>query len=83
MANCDKLLQKARNNPAGLRFAELEKLAECYGFTLRRVTGSHHIYRAERRPERLVAQPLKGGKAKEYQVVQMLDIIDTISNEES
>ena len=82
MARCDKLLQKARNNPAGLRFTELEKLAQCYGFYLdRQNASSHRIYKAEGRAERLNLQPRKDGKAKDYQVLQLLRLIQKIEGE--
>ena len=42
--NPKKLLAKALRNPAGLRFEELCALAEAFGFTRARTTGSHHIY---------------------------------------
>jgi hypothetical protein len=47
-ARCFQLLQKARNNPTGLRFAELRRLCRCAGMTLDRTHGSHFIYRLER-----------------------------------
>ena len=39
-----RLLDKALRNPAGMRFAELSRLAGALGFGLSRVAGSHHIY---------------------------------------
>lgn len=82
MAKCDKLFEKAKNNPRGLRFAELEKLAECYGFRFDRQSAtSHRIYKAEGRPEFLNLQPGKGGKAKDYQVLQLLRLIEKIERE--
>lgn len=82
MAKCDKLLQKARNNPAGLRFTELVKLVECYGYSLDRQRGtSHGIYKAPGRIVFFVLQPTKGGKAKDYQVLQVLREIDAIRQE--
>jgi predicted RNA binding protein YcfA (HicA-like mRNA interferase family) len=81
MTRCDKLLQKARNNSADLPFSELERLAECYGLQANRQTGSHRIYKVPGgRP--LVLQPDKGGRAKAYQVVQLLKVIEAMSQEE-
>jgi hypothetical protein len=82
MANCDKLLQKAKNNPAGLRFAEACNLAECYGFQLsRRRGGSHHIYKYPGVMALINLQEDRNGKAKEYQVRQILDIIEELKTD--
>ena len=52
-------------------FAEFCRLVEAFGFELRRVSGSHHIYRHPR-----VARPLslqsRRGEAKRYQILQFL-----------
>lgn len=44
MANRRKLLQKARNSPSNLRFSEICKLAEDYGWEFKRQKGSHQQY---------------------------------------
>ncbi len=75
MAQCDKLLAKARNNPRGLRFSELERLARCYDFYLDRTRGSHHVYKHDGLRVVLNAQPAGSGKAKTYQVKQLLTYI--------
>lgn len=82
MANCQKLLRKAQNNPAGLRFIELCTLAECYDFQLARITGSHRIYKCPGRKELINLQPGKSGEAKKYQVNQVLDIIKELTGNE-
>ena len=73
-SRCRKLLDRARTSPAGLRFPELVRLAECFGFERRRQKGSHLVLAAEgvRRP--LVVQDVKGS-AKPYQVKQLLAAI--------
>jgi predicted RNA binding protein YcfA (HicA-like mRNA interferase family) len=79
MANCEKLFKKASNNLSGISFSDLFKLAECYGYELARIKGSHHIYK---RPtaKLLTLQPDKDGKAKPYQVKQVLEAIEEITN---
>lgn len=80
MANCDKLLQKARNSPSGLRFEEARQLAECLGSTFVRSRGSHFYYKAPG-----VLQPINlqnvNGKAKAYEVKKMLNYHDEQSRE--
>ncbi|OIO06188.1 MAG: hypothetical protein AUJ52_12715 [Elusimicrobia bacterium CG1_02_63_36] len=71
----EKLLQRARQNPSGLRFSELCKLAEAFGFTLQRRKGSHRIYAMDRLREIMNFQD-DAGKAKAYQVRQLLDCVD-------
>ncbi len=58
------------------------KLAECYGFQFDHQTGSHRTYRAEGRTSRLNLQPDKNGKAKPYQVRQVLGEIEAIISEQ-
>lgn len=74
-SRCRKLLDRARANPAGLRFRELVRLPECSGFERSRQKGSHLVLAAEgvRRP--LVVQNVKGN-AKPYQVRQLLRAIE-------
>lgn len=76
MARCEKLEQQARRNPKGLRFTEACSLAECYGFVLRRVAGSHRIYTHPTEERPLPLQPDSNGMAKAYQVKQLLEAID-------
>jgi HicA-like toxin of HicAB toxin-antitoxin system len=70
-----KRLQRARNNPANVWFADLCKLAEHCGFQLRGSRGSHRVYTHPQVREILNFQDV-GGKAKAYQVRQFLAIID-------
>lgn len=77
VASAEKILAQARNNPKGLRFSELQRLAKALGYELSRVNGSHHIYTHPTRPElpQLNMQEDKG-MAKAYQVRQVLSVID-------
>jgi predicted RNA binding protein YcfA (HicA-like mRNA interferase family) len=70
-----KILAKAISSPANLRFAEMQRLAEAFGFRLLRVTGSHHIYGRPATPEQINLQEV-GGKAKPYQVRQFLRLVE-------
>ena len=72
---CLELLDHARTNPGGLRFSELIRLAECFGFSRRRQKGSHVVLSLEEALRPLVVQNVKG-RAKAYQVRQLLDAID-------
>jgi hypothetical protein len=45
MTKKDKLFKRILNNPADVRFQEIQKLLEQYEFGLERVTGDHYIFR--------------------------------------
>ena len=69
-----KLLQKILLGTKNVRFSEAVALAEAFGFQLDRVNGSHHIFIHADIPELLNLQNVKG-KAKPYQIKQMLQLI--------
>jgi hypothetical protein len=56
-------------------FTDARRLAEATGFELRRITGSHFIFRHPLVPDRLNLQQERG-KAKPYQLRQLLDVIE-------
>jgi predicted RNA binding protein YcfA (HicA-like mRNA interferase family) len=75
MTKGKKLLRSARNHPHNLRFEELCRLAEACGFEWVHGTGSHRVYAREGVEEILDFQPRRDGKAKAYQVRQLLAVI--------
>jgi hypothetical protein len=56
-------------------FADLRSLAEGFGFELRRVSGSHHIFVHPDVQELLNLQDVRG-RAKPYQVRQLLRLVE-------
>jgi hypothetical protein len=83
--NALKLLKKALSSPANLRFEEACALARAFGFHLARVNGSHHIFARAGVSELLNLQEVDG-KAKPYQVKQLLGLVErynlSLGNEE-
>ncbi len=75
MPRVRRLLEKARQSPAGLRFEEAAALAEGLGFVHRRTKGSHHIYARAGIAELVNLQNVRG-MAKAYQVRQLLELVD-------
>ena len=73
--NPNKLLQKALASPANLRFEEACALARAFGFHPSRVSGSHHIYVHPGVRELLNLEDVRG-KAKAYQVRQLLQLVE-------
>ena len=74
MTRRQKLIEKIQNNPAGVRFQEICRLAEQLGFTKRGGKGSHIVYEKDGVEEILTFQNRKG-MAKPYQVKQRLAAI--------
>jgi predicted RNA binding protein YcfA (HicA-like mRNA interferase family) len=70
-----KLLRKVLSGAENVRFADVVALAEAFGFRLTRVSGSHHIFTHPRMPELLNLQK-KAGKAKAYQLRQLLQLVE-------
>jgi hypothetical protein len=71
-----KLLARlARGSVKNVAFADLQNLAEGFGFELRRVSGSHHIYAHPEVEELLNLQEVRG-QAKPYQVRQLLRLVE-------
>ena len=73
MSDRERLLAKIRSRPNSVRFDELTKLLCWYGFELRRVRGSHHLYR---RGSFNVVVPRRTPHVHSYVVKQVIQIID-------
>ncbi len=73
--NKDKILDKVLSgiNDKNIRFQDLRNLLIRYGFS-ERIRGDHHIFTKEHIFEIINLQPLKGGKAKPYQVKQIRNL---------
>ena len=73
--NPRKLLRQALQSPTNLRFSEALQLAEAFGFRHVRTSGSHHILSRAGVPQLVNLQNV-GGKAKGYQVRQLLKLVE-------
>ncbi len=84
MGSVEKIEQKARRSPKALSFAEACQLAEFYFGEPRKGSGSHvAIYKMPWQGDpRINLQRGDGGKAKEYQVKQLIKAIDKKKGEE-
>jgi predicted RNA binding protein YcfA (HicA-like mRNA interferase family) len=70
-----KLLAKLLSGSKNINFSDAAACAEAFGFRLDRVSGSHHIFVHAEISEMLNLQNVKG-KAKNYQVRQLLQLIE-------
>lgn len=75
MTKPPKLLAKAMAKQTNLRFTDMIRLVEAFGFKLVRVSGSHHIYARDGVDELINLQNVKG-QAKPYQVRQFLALVE-------
>jgi len=70
-----EIYEELKKNPKNVRFEELCRAAELFGFEFRGGKGSHRIFVKEGIREMLNFQEVKG-KAKPYQVRQFIKIIE-------
>jgi predicted RNA binding protein YcfA (HicA-like mRNA interferase family) len=76
MMNRVEIYLKLKEQPKNVRFEELCRAAELFGFELRGGKGSHKIFVKAGVREMLNFQEVKG-KAKPYQVRQFIKIIES------
>jgi predicted RNA binding protein YcfA (HicA-like mRNA interferase family) len=66
-----KIYERLLASPQNVRFAELCKVVEAFGYRLDRTKGSHHIYEHPSAARPLNLQSCRG-EAKPYQIRQLL-----------
>lgn len=83
MDKCDKLLQRAQDAPGSLSYREVCALAECHNFVALRQTGSHAMYKHPSLHSAMggfMNFQSENGKAKAYQVRQLLRAIEHLED---
>ena len=70
-----KLLAKVIFGSKNVRFSDMVKLVESFGFHLSRVNGSHHIFTHPDIPELVNLQEVNG-QVKPYQIRQFLKLVE-------
>ena len=73
--NRRKLLKKILDGSKNIRFLDMIGLANGFGFSLDRVSGSHHIFVHPEVRELANLQNV-GGQAKPYQIRQFLRLVE-------
>jgi len=81
MAGIIELLEQIRNNPAGVRFADLCKVCEHYFGSARQSSGSHRVYKTPWVGDPRVNIQNNKGQAKVYQVKQVIKAIERLEVE--
>jgi hypothetical protein len=74
VAQIEKLLEQLGNNPASVSFTDLAKVCSHY-FGEPRIQGSHYIYKTPWAGDPRINIQNKNGKAKVYQVKQVLEAV--------
>lgn len=75
MGREEELYRRLKGSPQDVRFEELCRAAELFGFEFRGGKGSHRVYVREGISEMLNFQNIKG-EAKPYQVRQFIKVIE-------
>ena len=80
MADLTALLEALRKNPNNVRFADLAKLCEAYFGEPRQEGTSHRVYRTPWPGDPRVNIQSAKGKAKPYQVRQVIKAIEKLES---
>ena len=78
MTSVENTLEKMRQNPKGIRFNDLCKVCDLYFGEARQSGSSHRIYKTPWQGDPRVNIQNQKGKAKAYQVKQVLKAVDRI-----
>lgn len=81
MASVPKILEQMRHEPANVSFADLKKVCETYFGQARQSGSSHAIFRTPWPGDPRVNIQNAKGKAKPYQVRQVLQAIDKLESQ--
>ncbi|MDE2741409.1 MAG: toxin HicA [Gemmatimonadota bacterium] len=78
MASTAEILKALRNNPKGIRFADLAKVCDAYFGEPRQKSTSHRVYRTPWLGDPRVNIQNAKGMAKPYQVRQVIKAIEKL-----
>jgi len=70
----EKLLESLKQSPNNVTFAQIRRLLEQEGFTLERITGSHHVFKRE---ATIFVVPVHRNKVKAVYVKRIVEIIES------
>ena len=81
MAKIADILTQMKNNPSYVRFSDLSKVCIYYFVQARQKEGSHHVYKTPWKGNPRINIQNNKGKAKAYQVKQVLLAIEKLEVE--
>jgi predicted RNA binding protein YcfA (HicA-like mRNA interferase family) len=76
MAKKAKPLEKILAGSKNIRFDEFTALLEAFGFELKRISGSHHVFRHPDVPDVFSVQPDQNKQTKPYQIKKLLKMVE-------
>ena len=82
MAGIEEILAQMRRNPKGIRFNDLSKVCDHFFGQPRQSGSSHKVYKTPWQGDPRVNIQSSKGKAKPYQVRQVLQAIDRLEAED-
>lgn len=83
MAKIEDILAQMKDNPADIRFTNLVKVCNYYFGKPRHKDGSHHVYKTPWTGDPRINIQNHRGKAKAYQVKQVLLAIEKMEVEDA
>ena len=83
MAKFEVILTKMRRNPKGIRFQDLCKVCDYYFGKARQSGSSHRIYKTPWQGDPRVNIQNDKGKAKVYQVKQVVKAIERLETQQN
>ena len=83
MANLEKILQRMSEQPSGVRFEDLKKVCEHFFGQARQSGTSHAVFKMPWSGDPRVNIQNDKGKAKAYQVRQVMAAIDRLKGQSS
>jgi len=81
MSNFQKILDQMHNNPDGVRYSDLLKVCEGFFGKPRQSGGSHTVFKMPWQGDPRINIQNDKGKAKAYQVKQVLLAVDKLRNQ--
>lgn len=81
MAKIEDILVRMKMNPSDIRFSDLSKVCIYYFGLARQKDGSHHVYKTPWQGDPRINIQNHKGKAKSYQVRQVLLAIEKLEVE--
>ena len=78
MGKTNEIIKQMKQNPKDVRFADLCKICDLYFGQSRQKSSSHRIYKTPWQSDPRVNIQNQKGKAKAYQVKQVLKAIDRL-----
>ena len=82
MASINDILEKMRRNPKGIRFNEIVRVCDHFFGKPRKSGTSHRVYKTPWAGDPRVNIQNSRGKAKAYQVRQVLLAVDRLENDD-